>query len=346
MIWHDLAPLRGQFDPGTFHDRPELTVPDHNDPNIDHRNDELALIVAHSQQAAEPAARALVACAFRLAPHIPMSEMSARLKLQLRAHHLIIKLDDEPADLIHDVIGQAEDFAAETHAALIIDFPAALIDDVASASHSPETVLLCDADQIERVSAIATSRPAHRLTLNDSAVDIDSLRLKRLADEVQRIARALNGLTAGSDKGIDYRTPPTPSAMRDAAPLFAAQPADLTVPDLPDASEVRTVIRLRRLRDTMFEAELFADPAWDMLLDLFAARIEGDQVAVSSLCIAAAVPPTTALRWIKTMTDAGLFERHADPMDGRRVFIRLTNRAMDGMARYFAAARRIGGFLV
>jgi predicted transcriptional regulator len=63
---------------------------------------------------------------------------------------------------------------------------------------------------------------------------------------------------------------------------------------------------------------LFADPAWDMLLDLLQAEIAQHRVPVSSLCIAAAVPATTALRWIKTMTDVGLFKRRADPHDGRR----------------------------
>jgi DNA-binding MarR family transcriptional regulator len=78
-----------------------------------------------------------------------------------------------------------------------------------------------------------------------------------------------------------------------------------------------------------------------MLLDLMAARIEGQAVAVSSLCIAAAVPPTTALRWIKTMTDLGLFVRIADPNDRRRVFIELSPRAATAMSAYLRATRRV-----
>jgi len=91
------------------------------------------------------------------------------------------------------------------------------------------------------------------------------------------------------------------------------------------------MIKARRLREHYFEAELFADPAWDMLLDLMAARLEGMKVSVSSLCIAANVPPTTALRWIKTMTDNVIFERRADHLDKRRVFIDLSDRAMESM---------------
>jgi DNA-binding MarR family transcriptional regulator len=74
-----------------------------------------------------------------------------------------------------------------------------------------------------------------------------------------------------------------------------------------------------------------------MLLDLMAARLERIQVSVSSLCIAACVPPTTALRWIKMMTDQGLFERVADPVDGRRIFIRLSDSAAQAMTRLLSA---------
>jgi DNA-binding MarR family transcriptional regulator len=73
-----------------------------------------------------------------------------------------------------------------------------------------------------------------------------------------------------------------------------------------------------------------------MLLDLLAAEIAQHRVPVSSLCIAAAVPATTALRWIKTMTDNKLFVRRADPHDGRRVFIELAPTASTAMRRYFA----------
>ena len=99
---------------------------------------------------------------------------------------------------------------------------------------------------------------------------------------------------------------------------------------------MRNVIRARRLRARFFDEELFADPAWDMLLDLLQAEIAQHRVPVSSLCIAAAVPATTALRWIKTMTDNGLFVRRADPHDGRRVFIELAPDTSLSLRRYFA----------
>ena len=71
-------------------------------------------------------------------------------------------------------------------------------------------------------------------------------------------------------------------------------------------------------------------------------RLEGRPVAVSSLCIAATVPPTTALRWIKRLTEEGYFVRTADPRDGRRVFIDLGDAAVEAMLRYFRSIDRVG----
>jgi hypothetical protein len=101
-----------------------------------------------------------------------------------------------------------------------------------------------------------------------------------------------------------------------------------------DAALLRRIIRLRRDRERFFPAEIFADPAWDMLLDLVAARMENRQVAVSSLCIAACVPTTTALRWIRSLSEAGVFERSTDPTDARRTWIYLSPSASEGMTAW------------
>ena len=87
---------------------------------------------------------------------------------------------------------------------------------------------------------------------------------------------------------------------------------------------------------------LFEDPAWDMLLDLFAAELEGRQVLVSSLCIASAVAPTTALRWINKLIAVGLLERQPDTLDRRRAFVALTPRASTCLNDYVAGLRRAG----
>jgi DNA-binding MarR family transcriptional regulator len=107
------------------------------------------------------------------------------------------------------------------------------------------------------------------------------------------------------------------------------------------ASFVRELIRQRRMREKYFDAGLFGEPAWDMMLDLYCAHLEGKDVSVSSLCMASAVPVTTALRWITSMTESGLFERRADPTDGRRIFVALSPTTLSRIEQHVAELRRL-----
>ena len=100
---------------------------------------------------------------------------------------------------------------------------------------------------------------------------------------------------------------------------------------------VRTEIDNRALRSSFFDSELFCDPAWDMLLDLFLQHSAQRRVCVSSLCIASRAPSSTALRWIGALEDADLVERSRDPADGRRVFVRLSSVGHAKIAGYLAA---------
>lgn len=93
---------------------------------------------------------------------------------------------------------------------------------------------------------------------------------------------------------------------------------------------------LRHMRYDFLPASLFVEPAWNILLDIFGAYLTRKQVSVTSLCIASAVPTTTALRWIDTMIKADLLERRADRLDGRRVFIQLSDTGIAAMEGYFS----------
>lgn len=85
----------------------------------------------------------------------------------------------------------------------------------------------------------------------------------------------------------------------------------------------------RRRREARLPAQLFSDPVWDSMLDLFASRIEGKKVSVSDACIAANVPATTALRWFAKMEECGLIVRQQDPNDLRRAYVELTETAAE-----------------
>ena len=90
----------------------------------------------------------------------------------------------------------------------------------------------------------------------------------------------------------------------------------------------RQILRRRTERDQIFGSGLFGEPIWDMMLDLFVHM----EVSVSSLCIAARIPSTTALRYISAMEQRGMIERKKDRNDNRRSLLSLSppwHRKMD-----------------
>lgn len=116
----------------------------------------------------------------------------------------------------------------------------------------------------------------------------------------------------------------------------APQPRSAATPDWASAAERE--YSDRRRRELVFATEgLFGEPSWDILLDVFYRQMRGQQVSVTSACIGACVPMTTALRWITVLETSGLLERCDDPTDARRSFVRLTRKGITLMKRHFEA---------
>lgn len=91
------------------------------------------------------------------------------------------------------------------------------------------------------------------------------------------------------------------------------------------ASRIRAYLAARRARETILGGPWFADPAWDLMLDLLACEHEGGRrVSVSSACIAAAVPATTGLRWLARLVEEGAIVRQDDANDRRRCHVALS----------------------
>ncbi|WP_435418264.1 MarR family transcriptional regulator [Parerythrobacter aurantius] len=175
----------------------------------------------------------------------------------------------------------------------------------------------------------------------------DQVSLLRLAEQVAEIARKLDALAPANDSAAELRLrSPSRGYAAGGDGAFSQKLARTARPPMPDPRLVRQIIRQRQARNRLFEGDLFADPAWDMLLDLTAARAEHGRVSVTSLCIASGVPPTTALRWISQMVEMGIFVRVEDEQDRRRAFIALSDSAADSMARYFAEIGTDAGRIV
>lgn len=230
------------------------------------------------------------------------------------------------ADGLIGILDWAQSEAESGARRSVISAPFPLIDLIAARAPHSDVAHLCGAGDLDRLIAIAGASRPSPARLHDIGRDDGSLILQQLSEDVGRIAKILASLSDEEAAG---------SAVK-----AAAAGGDECEPGV-DAAAIRSMIRARRLRGQYLRGDLFADPAWDMLLDLMAARLEKNRVAVSSLCIAAAVPATTALRWIKALTDRGLLVRSADPQDGRRVYIELSDDVARSLGAYLRAVQRI-----
>lgn len=291
------------------------------------------LVLADSEAAADRARRSAEAAGCRVSDIVPIAGGAERLARQGFLDAAFVEVEADHGQALDDLVDALEQAArAGTHGS-IVSAPAALIDAIAARSSHARVVHLCEASEVERVASVGlvSAREKHRL--HDIGKEDGSPQLRQLSEEVGRIAQLLS----------------LAAEQQNAEAQDARQGAEGK--DKPvDACAVRAVIRARRHRDKHFRAafgsDLFADPAWDILLDLFASKLKKKRVAVSSLCIAAAVPPTTALRWIKTLTDLKIVLRDADTQDGRRVYIELAPQYVAVMDAYFRAAQRISPLLL
>jgi hypothetical protein len=225
---------------------------------------------------------------------------------------------------------------ARSGAKLIVGTNLAGLDDVFAVLDQSNPQILVAPSRAERVIAVGrVMGEAGAARLREMGEE-DRIALLRLSQQVEAIAHSLDRMGHAAPA-------PGPSAFAEFKRDYAApEPSAMFAPPrpaLPDPQAVRQIIANRQARARFFDPELFGDPAWDMLLDLTAAHGEGARVSVTSLCIAAGVPATTALRWLTQMVESGIFQHVPDPADRRRAFIVLSDRAIAAMAGYFASLR-------
>lgn len=118
-------------------------------------------------------------------------------------------------------------------------------------------------------------------------------------------------------------------------------------PDLPSATTdeqlpllVRLELELVRMRRRLIGDEQ-SDPVWAMVLELCAARLEGRELCVTSLCLASGLPVTTALRRLDELERDGKITRNPDRTDRRRVFVTLDAQFHDRILVQLLAMNRL-----
>lgn len=289
---------------------------------IDYRSENRLLLFGDGEAALARSRRTVELAGGTVAAAHPVAGAAGRLSTQAHVDTVLIDVDEDCEGLDALLAAVAEGVAARRFGVVVVA-PEALIDRVAALARHRDVHHLCRPSEFERVAAVALAGIRRAPRLRDGKEDLHAA-LRQISEEVARIAGAIADLAAEE----------APDSSSETSPDGKETPA-------LDAGVIRAMISARRLRDRYLKGGLFADPAWDMMLDLMAARLEKHRVAVSSLCIAAAVPPTTALRWIKTLTDRGILVRCADPADGRRVYIELSDDAARALTAYIRAAQRI-----
>jgi predicted transcriptional regulator len=288
--------------------------------DLSYSNRPPVLVAGSSETALQRAVRTVESFGLRVADQTPIDAAQERIGRQAAASAVWLELERDCGDAMDALLGQVNQDVADGRYGAVVSITGQLLDPAIAQVGDSAVELIVDANDMERAAALAivANRGAPN-RLSDIAADQNAARLRQLSEEVNRIATTLARLSTGPNANA-RRMEPMPAA------------------ELPQVSVeiVRSVIRARRLRGRYFPEDLFADPAWDMMLDLLQAEISHLRVPVSSLCIAAAVPATTALRWLKTLVQEGLFVRRADPHDGRRVFVELAPQASQALRRFFA----------
>lgn len=125
-------------------------------------------------------------------------------------------------------------------------------------------------------------------------------------------------------------------------------PAELNVvpPSPPPSADeqarqltwAKDTVRARRERDFLFGKGLFSEAAWEILLELFIARLEQRDTPVKTACLASTVPQTTALRYIAHLVERGLVVRRPHPQDSRCTYLDLSEEGYASMSEYCSRA--------
>lgn len=150
--------------------------------------------------------------------------------------------------------------------------------------------------------------------------------LREISAELAATARKLEALSRRPERAryIVYKI----EEIREKADILAAL--------------ARNEHQARRMREAYIPTGQFGEPAWDILLDLFAHTILNTEIQMTSAQIAAHCPPTTALRYIETLESEGMIVRRKSESDGRVTYLKLTDAAIVSVGSYLINSAGLG----
>jgi CheY-like chemotaxis protein len=155
-----------------------------------------------------------------------------------------------------------------------------------------------------------------------------------LSAALRRASRSLAGVRIRPK----HQTGDQPAVFDPDTPAPRAGQTEPT--DLELLAVLRTLKRTSDQRAKFFDQTIFGDPCWDILLELTAARIQGQPVPVASACNATNLPFSTALRYIRRLVELGMIKRWQDPNDRRRDLLDVEDAPFDSMKALIGNMRR------
>jgi hypothetical protein len=96
---------------------------------------------------------------------------------------------------------------------------------------------------------------------------------------------------------------------------------------------VRNIRHARAIRRNLFVGNLFSDPGWEILLDVYLSELEQRRISISKIGVSS-IPASTTLRWLTKLEEVGLVRKEADRIDARRAFVSLTDTGLQMMDAY------------
>ncbi len=151
--------------------------------------------------------------------------------------------------------------------------------------------------------------------------EIDVKRLSEQINAAQSIIEEIR-LTCGCDALEQLEKPPL---EQETLALHAAE---------------RAYSDRRSRKDFLGTGDLFGEPAWDLLLDLFIRQTKAEQVTVKTAFMHSDASLRTVVRLLKVMEHSGLIAVTIDPDDATRQLISLNPTGYEGMLRYLVSVAR------
>jgi hypothetical protein len=105
--------------------------------------------------------------------------------------------------------------------------------------------------------------------------------------------------------------------------------------------QVSSILKVRRDRSGIFGEGLFSDPAWDILLELLAARLGNRKLLLSELDKVA--PKSVLARWTAELEERGLVTCELNRFRPDQFWLALSDNCAGRMIQFLSSARHLAG---